>query len=122
MGQQPAFDGQSAAKTDEGTIGADHAVARHNDGDGVGTIGLTHGAGHAGRAQLAREPGIAPGLTEWDEPQSVPDASLERRPLGGQLQLEGLAFTGEIFVELGLDRGQRAGVGGSVRAREIETT
>ena len=45
MGEEPLFGGKAASVAGEVSGCADHAVARHDDGDGVPVVGQAHRAG-----------------------------------------------------------------------------
>src|SRR4051794_7003007 len=71
-----ALDAPAIAR--EIAVGADHAMARDRDGERVGGAGLGDRADGAGRADLARDLGVARGLAGRDLAQRLPDSLLER--------------------------------------------
>lgn len=85
MRQQPALALQPPGIALERAILADDAVARHDEGDGVGRVGAADGA--RGLAvvmpQLPRQRAVAGDLAGRNPAQRLPDPLLQRAAAGG---------------------------------------
>src|SRR5207247_2645158 len=77
--EQPALALDSAAVAGKRPVGADHAVARDDDTDGVRAVGGAHGAHGGGCADAPRERLVRDRLPRRDRPQRGPHPALERR-------------------------------------------
>ena len=82
MRQEPAFAVEAAAIADEFAAGADHAMAGHDDGDGIGPVGEAHGARGSGRVQFGGQFTVGGGSAGRNKAQEAPDTLLERRAAG----------------------------------------
>src|SRR3954452_10515884 len=80
------------------------AVAGDDDRDRVHGVRVADGAGDA--ADLARELPVGDGLAVRDLDERVPHAPLELGAAGREPQVEPLAVTGEVLLELGGDVGE----------------
>jgi hypothetical protein len=80
--EQPALAREAAAIAGERMVGANHPVARHDDGDRIRANGKADRAHRRGAADGRRENGIARRRTGRDAAQGGPDRVLERRPAG----------------------------------------
>lgn len=60
--EQSSFPVDSTAVPGELSAGADHAVARDDDGDGIVAVGQSHGACGAGGADLVGDFPVGPGF------------------------------------------------------------
>jgi len=72
----------------------------NDNADGVGAIGLAHGASDAGGLEAASDVGVAARLAVGDFDQSAPDAELEGRTLGLERQVEVAQCALEIKLKL----------------------
>src|SRR5262245_24431876 len=77
VGEQPSLALDAAAVAGERAVGADDAVAGHNDADGIVAIGMAGGAYRRLAADPASEVGIADGRSAGDCAQGLPDPALE---------------------------------------------
>jgi hypothetical protein len=87
MFQELALQRQPAAITGEAAVSADHPVAGHDQGDGVGAIGFAHGACRRGKADALGHRAIAGGGAERDLHQRLPYLLVELRPFGRPFKL-----------------------------------
>src|SRR3954452_8908411 len=94
LGRQPA------AVAGERAVGADHAVARHDDRDRVLAVGGADGAERGRVPDLAGDLAVGGGLPVRDLQQRIPDQALERRALGPQRDVELRARAREVLGEL----------------------
>ena len=74
MSEQPPFAVDSTAIAAKVCVGADDAVARDHDRDGVGTVGEADGADRLGISELFRDIEIRDGFAVGDRLQIAPDA------------------------------------------------
>jgi hypothetical protein len=79
VGEEPAFAVEPAAVADQRAVGPDDAMARDDDGDGVGAVGGADRANGGGRSDADGEVPVARCRPGADRPQRVPDATLEGR-------------------------------------------
>ena len=78
MREQPFLAVESAAVARERAVGADDAMARDDDSDGVPTVGGPDGARAPGRPMRRGKLGIADGRSVGNRQQSLPDLISER--------------------------------------------
>src|SRR5690606_2341368 len=98
--QQPALALQPACVTGQGSLGADDAVAGHDDPDRIGSVGQPHGAHRRGLADGLRQLAVAPGPSRRNGAQRRPDRALEVGAAG----LHGEAVQRrQVAVEIGGD-------------------
>jgi hypothetical protein len=83
-GEQGAFAFEAPAVAGEAAVFADDAVARDNDGDGIGGAGAGDGADGLGMADAACDFGVRAGLAAGNAPELFPDAALK----GGSADIE----------------------------------
>ena len=100
MGQQPALDLLAKGESGHRTVTPDHAVTRHNQGNGIGGVGTAHRAGGAGITELRGELAhLAPGeelgahvllgdLAVAGFRQRIPKEDLARPAVAGQAAIE----------------------------------
>ena len=101
--------GRPAAITGQAAVGADHPVAGHDQGDGIGAIGGAHRAGGVGWPMRLGDRAIAGGGAEGNIQQRRPDTCLSNSgPSGSQFEFEIAALALGIFRHLALDLGQLA--------------
>ena len=81
-------------------VGADHAVTRNHDGNGVFPVGTTYGANGFRVANRCSDVAITSGFAVRNLKKRVPDAALERRTLGREVEGKRLAFAFEVLVQL----------------------
>src|SRR6478609_1751167 len=74
MLQKPLLARQAAAIAGQRSVGADHAMAGHDDADRVLAIGEAGGAYRPGLADAPRELGVADGAAAADLAQGAPHA------------------------------------------------
>ena len=89
MLDQPFLAPQAAAITGQTAIRTEHPVARHDDGDLVGTVGARHRAHGGWPFHGGCECRIADDFAHRDLPQAAPDIALEGRALAGKAGFEG---------------------------------
>src|SRR4051794_40074955 len=77
-GEQPLLFVHAAGVAREFAVGADHAMARHDDRNGIAAIRVAHGTGARRLADAPGEFGIADRLPERDAQQLLPDSLLKR--------------------------------------------
>src|SRR4051794_38852264 len=119
--EQGALHLDPARVAGERAVGADDAVARHDDRDRVQRVRAADGAARRGPADPRRDLGVRRGLAVRDRANLVPHAPLELRAGEPELEVELGALAREVLLEL--DRGgrQRRGVAlGSHRIAEAE--
>lgn len=118
QGQQCALALQPPGVADDRAVRADHAVTGHDDGEGVAPVRQAHRPRRIGLPQLPGQCAVGDRRAVGDGAQGVPDARLERRPYGGQRQVEGGPRAAEVFAELpaGLGEGCRGVVPHPARA------
>jgi len=75
--QQPFFPRQSAGETSNLTPFGHHAVAWHEQGQGIGTACVADGAGRPGHAQSPGDGAVAACPAEWNLSDLAPDALLK---------------------------------------------
>ena len=100
QGEQGPFVLQPAGVTCELTVSADHAVTRNHDGNGVFPVGTTYGANGFRVANRCSDVAITSGFTVRNLKKRVPDAALERRTLGREVEGKRLAFAFKVLVQL----------------------
>lgn len=113
MVEEPAFAVEAARVAVELALAVDDAVAGDDDGDGVGAVGGTDGAGRGGVADAPCEEAVGNGFAEGDVEEVLPDELVERGAAGREGSLEHAAGAGEVlgeFVGESLDVGLRGGV------------
>src|SRR5436190_18021589 len=92
-----AFD--AAGVAGERAVGADHAVARDDDRDGVRAVGEPdRTGGGVGLAETSGDLAVRRGVAVADLGQLVPDRLLPHAAHGGQWQVEVLEVTGEVVA------------------------
>jgi hypothetical protein len=84
--EQPTLSLQSTSVACQGSVRTDDAVARHDDGDGIGAIGYTYGADGFWPVEFRGELAIADCAADTDAAQGCPDFPLERRASGFNLE------------------------------------
>ena len=98
--QQELFGLEAACIAGEQTVGTHHPVARHEDGEGIGAIGVGHGTHGCGTAQLPGLLDVGASLSVGDAQQAVPRGLLEFCPGKEQGHGERRAPGVEVFVQL----------------------
>src|SRR5580698_9008834 len=93
---------QPAGKACQLSRRANHAMARHNDGDRISSIGRAYRPHRLRIAQLPRQFSIAPGLAEGYGEQGMPYALLKRSASHIESHRECLALAGKILSKLTL--------------------
>ena len=81
---------------------ANHAMARHNDGDGISPIRRPDRPGGLGISQLVRQLAVAPSLSKWNAQQRFPHLVLEGGASHVQRKGERLPFAREVLLQLTL--------------------
>lgn len=81
-------------------VGTDHAVTWNHDGNGVFPIGTTHGANGFRVAKHCSDIAVTSGFSVRNLKKRVPDAALERRALGSEVEGKRLAFAFKVLVQL----------------------
>ena len=80
MLEQPALARQASAVSREGAVRADHAMAGHDDADGIERVGARNRANGIGDTQALCQRPVAHNLPRHDPTQFRPDFALELRP------------------------------------------
>src|SRR5258707_5874021 len=91
----------------EAAVGADHAVARHDDRERIAASGRTRGTRRAWSARARRQLRVSDRLAEGNARDRDPDTALEFRTFGRERQLEALALSLEVLHELARACGDR---------------
>src|ERR1035437_3997888 len=95
--QQGGFALQATGVTGQCAVGAEHTVARHNDGKGVAPNGSADRSHGAGSADVGAQCAIATGDAVGDFEKGAPDGLLKAGASAQiQRQLEGRASTGKV--------------------------
>ena len=81
--EEPAFAFDAAAVAGQRAIGADHAMAGYDDGDGIGTIGRADCPDSGRMTDPLCEPAVRRCRTAGDLAQRLPDFALKGRAAGG---------------------------------------
>src|SRR5262249_49310222 len=80
-------------------IGGDHAMAGHDNRDGIGMVGLAYGTKPSGRAYLPGDLGIGAGFSIWNFEQRLPATLLEFGPAQIERERKVFSATGKVFLE-----------------------
>ena len=80
MIEQPAFAFDAAAVSGKGAIRSDHPVTRHDDSDGIGTVGESDSADRGGTADALGETAVGDRGSARYLAQGLPDLPLEWSP------------------------------------------
>ncbi len=117
MAQEPALAFDAATVASEGTVGADHAVARNNDPNGIGTIGQADGSDGVWAADALREGSVRDSGAAGYLPQGTPDFALK----GCASSLHGQRVNrGQVASKIADDcRGETAGILGRLDCESI---
>ena len=91
MFKKPIFPPEIAPKTNQVAVTADHAVARHNDGNRIFSICRSHSAYAENVAAIAREFSVGFRKAEADVLKLVPDTELEGGPFKVKRNITGFA-------------------------------
>ncbi len=78
MRQQPALALKAACVAGEGTVAADDAMARNDDGQRIAADGGTDGPDSGGGVDMTGELTVGPGLAGGDAFQGLPHLLLKR--------------------------------------------
>ena len=76
-GQKRPLGREASGVAGEGAVAAYHAVAGHDDGDGIGADGIGHGADGAGLADELRQRSVAESSAVGDSEQRLPHRLLK---------------------------------------------
>jgi hypothetical protein len=98
--QQLLFDWQAPAVAGELAVGPDHAVARNDDRNRIGSIRQADRAARVWTADSPRQFTVRDRLAMEDLQQFVPDLPLKGRAFGGEVNVEGLEFSSKIRAKL----------------------
>ena len=98
--QQEALTLHTAAKTGKASVGADDAVAGDDDGDSIASVRPADRARRPRRADHGGDLAIRTRFAERDRRERAPDPLLEVGAVGRERQVECLAASSEIRVEL----------------------
>src|ERR1700733_14752606 len=79
-----------------------HAMAWHNDGDGISPVRCTHRPGGFRIPQLIGQLSVAPRLSKWNGQQRLPNLVLETGASHIQRKGERLPFAREVLLQLTL--------------------
>src|ERR1700677_1009648 len=79
-----------------------HAVARHNDGDGISPIRRADRPGGLWISQLIRQLSVAPCLAKWNSQERFPHLVLKTGASHVQRKGERLPFAREVLLQLTL--------------------
>src|SRR6266581_4272223 len=99
--------GEASAKSCEAAVAADHAMARHDDGNRVAPVRQTHRAHGFGIPDALRELSVGNRFSVGNGAQGIPNAKLKIRPFQRHREIEVLQFTAEISLQLADDFGKR---------------
>ena len=108
MLKQFSLERKSAAVAGQRAVAADHPVAGHDQGDGVGAVGRADGAGSRGMADLLGDRAIAGGGAEGNIHQRLPHLAVEVRTFRQQFEFEVPALAVAVLRHLALHLGQLA--------------
>ena len=97
--QQKGFGVQPAGEAGEPSAVADHAMARHDDRQGVAPVRASHSPGEVGVAQLLRLLAIGHRAAVSDGAKRLPGPQLKRRTGRVQWHLEPAALSCEVLPE-----------------------
>src|ERR1700686_187315 len=101
--EQPRLSFESSAVTGEGTVGPDHPVTGHDDGDGVTSVGQADGARRLGIPDAPRQFTVRNRLAVRYLSQPRPHALLERRADQIHLEVQRPQLSREVGIELSGD-------------------
>lgn len=96
--EQLFLEGKAAAKTSQIAIAPDDAMARNDDGYGIGSIRKAHGAGCVGTTDAPRQLAVADGFSVRNLLEVAPDEQLKFRAFEDQGQIKILPFSREVFL------------------------
>src|SRR6266581_9124606 len=99
--------GEATANSREAAVAADHAMARHDDGNRVAPVRQTHRAYCFGNPDALRQVRVGNRFSVGNGAQGIPNAKLKIRPFQRQREIEVLQFTAEISLQLADDFGKR---------------
>src|SRR3954470_10261738 len=102
--EQPLLAPQLAAVADQRAVGADDAVARHEDRDLIGAIGPGDGADGRRAADAIGDLAVAARLAARDLAQRRPHLRRKRRAALDDAGAESGASAGEVFGQLARQR------------------
>src|SRR5687767_14409816 len=77
--EEPLLSVETAAVTRQRAGRADHAVARDDNGQGVGAVGESDGTGAVVKSERYRDLAVRPRLSRRDSQELLPDPALEVR-------------------------------------------
>src|SRR5215831_6285882 len=100
--EQPALAVGATAVSGEAPVGADHAMARDDDGNPVVAVRAAHGSRRTGPADAPSDRVVGRRGAEWNLEERAPHAGLKGCSVEHERDREDLPFAGEIFVELAL--------------------
>src|SRR5437763_13215933 len=106
--EQPALGLDAAAEAGERAVAADDAVARHDDGDGIGSVRGADGAHGVGMPDVARDGAVHRGRAVRDGAQAAPHALLKGGAVDREREVEVAQLAGEVRAQLRHDAAQRA--------------
>lgn len=109
-GQQEMFPLQSAAVTRELAIRTDHAMAGHDDREGISPVREADGADGTRITDASREFAIADRFAIRDRAQRPPYSLLESRPPRFQREGKFTPFAGKVFLQLPLRLAENSGI------------
>ena len=79
---------------------SNHAVARHNDRDGISSVRRTNRPGGSWIAQLIRQLSVAPCFSKWNSQKRLPHLVLKTCASQVERKRERLPFALEILIQL----------------------
>lgn len=99
-GEELFFYGKAAAEAGELAVAANDAMARHDDRNGIRTVGEPDRAGGFGIAEFASDLAVADRFTVGDLLQAAPHEQLKIGSVQDQWHIEILQIAGKIRFEL----------------------
>src|SRR6478609_3945270 len=100
VGEQPGLGLDATAEAGQRAVGADDAMAGHDDADRVLAVGSADGAGLVRVPEPARLLAVADRLPVGDGAQRLPRPQLEVGAVRVERQVEVRAGSGEVLAEL----------------------
>src|SRR5262245_50882664 len=98
--EQPALALETAAEAGERSVGADHAMTRHDDADRIRAVRVPDGADGVGATNAFRELRVGERRADWNRPQRSPHATLKLRAAGFRRQrIQCVELAGDIRFE-----------------------
>ncbi len=97
MIEQPALAFETATVSGQGAVGPDYAMAWHDNGNGVGSVGESDSTNGCGMADALGQGAVRDGASAGDLAQSLPDLTLERRASCSDWNVvDGVQLAGEV--------------------------